>query len=53
MKDFNYVRNCIYIFILFFIIISLASFLIGCSPTAIRISEEVVEDVLEEELKGK
>lgn len=32
--------------------IFLLSVLSGCSPTGIRITEEVIEDVAEEELKG-
>lgn len=51
-------ENIVYFFIVYMLAICiitvlLSTFASGCSPAAIRISEEVIEDVVEEELKGK
>ena len=49
-------KNCdiefLVIFVLAPLIIIISVMLSSCSPSAIRISEEVIEDVAKEELEG-
>lgn len=53
MKDKSFTFMICFGLIPWILVIIIFPFLSGCNPVEVKIAEEVVEDVLAEELKGK